>query len=65
MIHQGGILLLGVGIVQFLKGMGRIKLVGTASYFPVGIVGSNFLTFVTISLISQNGEAGRSASENL
>lgn len=45
MIYQEGILLSGVGIVRFLKGMGRISIVGTASCFPVGIIGLNFLTF--------------------
>jgi hypothetical protein len=55
MIYQGGIILLGVGIIQILKGIGRIKLTGFASCFPVAIVCMNILTFAAIALISRNG----------
>lgn len=51
MIFQGGLLLLGVGIVQLLASAGVIELLGVARYFPVGIVLLNFVTFLFITLV--------------
>jgi hypothetical protein len=52
MIYQGGVILLGVGIIQLLKGMKRIRLAGAAAYIPVGIIILNILTFLAVSVIT-------------
>ena len=48
MIFQGGILLLGVGIIQILVSIDIIILTGVARYFPVGIVLIKFCTTLII-----------------
>jgi hypothetical protein len=53
MIYQGGVILLGVGALQFLKGSGRVELRGAASWIPVGIIVLNIVTFLMVGLISE------------
>lgn len=50
MIHQGGVILLTVGIVQVLTAINYIELTGIAAYFPVGIVSINVVTSFAIAL---------------
>jgi hypothetical protein len=52
MIYQGGVILLAVGIVQFLKGIRRIRLNGAAAFFPMGILILNILTFLSVAFAS-------------
>lgn len=51
MIHQGGLLLLAVGIVQVLVAINYIQLNGISAYFPLGIVLINTITSFIIALI--------------
>lgn len=51
MIYQGGMILLGVGVIQLLKGRKRISLLGVASFIPLGIIILNILTFLAVGLI--------------
>ncbi|MBN2071309.1 MAG: hypothetical protein JW814_07630 [Candidatus Krumholzibacteriota bacterium] len=51
MIYQGGVILLGVGLLQFLRGLNRVQLRGVASWIPVGIIILNIFTFILVGLL--------------
>jgi hypothetical protein len=51
MIFQGGILLLGVGVIQVLAAVNMIELSGISTFFPLGIVLINFITSLSIASI--------------
>ncbi len=49
-IHQGGLLLLAVGIVQVLVEINYVQLNGVSAYFPIGVVVINTITSFIIAL---------------
>lgn len=51
MIHQDGIILFAVGIVQILSATQLIELKGVANFFLVGIVFLNFSIFLIIAIV--------------
>ncbi|MBN2461433.1 MAG: hypothetical protein JXB60_07480 [Candidatus Cloacimonetes bacterium] len=51
MIYQGGIILIGAGIIQFLEGLKCIRLSGITKYYPMGVIIFNLVAFLTIAFL--------------
>ena len=52
MIYQGGVLLMALGAIQTLVGLKVLRLAGLGAFFPLGIIGINFVTFLLVALIN-------------
>lgn len=50
MIHQGGLLLVLVGVLQCMSAIGVVELVGIAEFFPMAIILNSFIVFLIITI---------------